>query len=156
MILPTELRRLCYLIIWKLSTYFKNHAADLGPVLVNHLFNSMNFESWSYLKSNLPFWLKEDHCSIRSWKTQLTVFDLLNFFILAEKVFWGSSWGKSIFLHSCVVKLLFISPVAKFEAQIICLGNIWPLFEKKNSALKLPYCGLIYHLVPNIFLSQRC
>ena len=33
--LPTELRRHSYLSAWKLSTYFKNHAADLGPVLVD-------------------------------------------------------------------------------------------------------------------------
>ena len=35
--LPNE-RRHCYLSVWKLSTYFKNPAADLGPVLVDTCF----------------------------------------------------------------------------------------------------------------------
>ena len=36
--LSTELKWHCYFSVWKLSTYLKNHAADLGPVLVIHLF----------------------------------------------------------------------------------------------------------------------
>ena len=33
--LSTERKWHCYFCVWKLSTYFKNHAADLGPTLVN-------------------------------------------------------------------------------------------------------------------------
>ena len=43
--LPTELRRHSHLRDLKLSTYFKNHASDLGPVLVDTCLNCYVFTS---------------------------------------------------------------------------------------------------------------
>ena len=40
--LPTKLRRHCYDNVWTLSTYFKDHYADLGPVLVDICFIYMS------------------------------------------------------------------------------------------------------------------
>ena len=47
--LSTELKWHCWFWVWKLSNYFKNHAADLGPVLVNHLlFDELQFMTRNY------------------------------------------------------------------------------------------------------------